>query len=106
MSSFPLGEDIAWSLIALAALSVGLLIWGVSASAAFGTPADDTPDDATGDLRTPLADLVSAVAKPVLTSSVLTALLLLAVPGAGEDRGIRVGALLAGTVLGLSLIHI
>lgn len=109
MSSFPLGEDIAWSLIALAALSVGLLIWGVSASAAFGTPADDTPDDAgadddTGDLRTPLADLVSAVAKPVLTSSVLTALLLLAVPGAGEDRGIRVGALLAGTVLGIIVV--
>ena len=114
MSQFPLGQDIAWSLIALAVISVGLLIWGATAQAPSALSADpedsDDPDEheagtaapntaapwaLTEPLRTPLADLLSAVAKPVMTSSILTAALLVAIPGAGEDRGIRVGALLA-----------
>lgn len=98
ITSFPLGDDIAWTLLATALIGVVAIVLG--AVMPRRARRDEDSPELDEEVGQRLGSLLSASAATALSIGVPALLLLLLVPGSMDMRLIRSGMMLAGLLVG------
>lgn len=98
ITSFPLGDDIAWTLLATTLIGLAAIVAGVLIPRR--VERDEDSEELDAELGTRLGSLLSATAGTALVVGVPALLLLLLVPGGMDMRLLRSGLMLAGILAG------
>lgn len=98
ITSYPLGDDIAWTLLAVTLVGVASVVLGAVVPRRLARDEDSAGLDP--DLGTRLGALLSAAVRTALSIGVPVLLLLLLVPGSLEVRVLRSAMMLVGILAG------